>query len=98
VTIPKSLVTAAELADFLAVEPSWVRENADSLGVWRLGAGPRARLRFDLDDVRRRLTACPPGRESPEPEQRMVEPRGRRRTRPASGTGVELLPIRGRAA
>ena len=35
----------------LMVEASFVYEHAVELGAMRLGSGPRARLRFDLEDV-----------------------------------------------
>lgn len=89
------LLTPAQLADFLGVDRDYVYAHADELGAWRLGAGPRARLRFDLEEVRRRLTACPAGRESDAPATRTVEPKVRRRCGPGLGSGVELLPIRG---
>jgi hypothetical protein len=49
------LRTPAELAEWLNVKPSWVYEHADELGALRLGTGPRARLRFDPDEVRKRI-------------------------------------------
>jgi hypothetical protein len=52
------LLKADELAAVLGVDRSYVYEHADELGAWRLGSGSRARLRFDLADVRRRLTSC----------------------------------------
>jgi hypothetical protein len=41
------LLTAAEVAERLAVSEAWVRENADRLGAVRLAGGARPRLRFD---------------------------------------------------
>lgn len=46
------LVSAAEIARELNVGRQWVYEHADELGARRLGDGPRARLRFDLETVR----------------------------------------------
>jgi hypothetical protein len=89
------LVTAGELATFLDVEPDWVYANAARLGAWRLGDGPRARLRFDLVEVERRLTACSGGRESAPGGSGMVERKEASRRRRRSGTGVPLLPVRG---
>src|SRR5262249_34894437 len=95
---PKRLLTPAQLADFLAVERSFVYEHAAALGAMRLSDGPRARLRFDLEDVKRRLcaTSCSGGRESgvTEPASPARSSARRRRT---AGTNVELLPIRGRS-
>jgi hypothetical protein len=91
------LVDAAALAAHLSVDRGWVYEHADELGAVRLGSGPKARLRFDLEDVRRRLsaTACSVGRESGS-EQAAPPAGSRSRRRKAMGTSVELLPIRGR--
>jgi hypothetical protein len=89
------LLTPAELAEWLNVERSYVYEHAEELGALRLGDGPRARLRFDLDEVRRRIS-CFEGRQSDtrDPAPQAVRPRRRRRL---SGTNVELLPVHGRA-
>lgn len=46
------LVSAAEVARELNVGRQWVYEHAEELGARRLGDGPRARLRFDLETVR----------------------------------------------
>jgi hypothetical protein len=96
--VPEPLLTPAELADFLSVERPYVYEHAAELGAFRLGSGPRARLRFDLDEVKRRMggTHCLAGRESSGTDsasEAVNRPRRRRRT----GTSVELLPIRGRS-
>ena len=45
------LVSAAEVARELGVGRQWVYEHAEQLGARRLGDGPRARLRFDLETV-----------------------------------------------
>jgi hypothetical protein len=45
----RGLATAAEVAACLGVERGWVYANQERLGVIRLGNGPKARLRFDLD-------------------------------------------------
>jgi hypothetical protein len=47
------LATAAEVAEQLGVNKSWVYANQKRLGGIRLGDGPRARLRFDLERARR---------------------------------------------
>lgn len=88
------LMDADALARFLGVKRSYVYEHANELGAVRLGDGPKARLRFDAAEAKRRLS-CSTGR-GPEPaEKQTVEPiRSRRRTRPM-GTGPELLPVRG---
>ena len=88
-------LTAEQLAGRLGVARSFVYEHAEELGVYRLGSGPRARLRFDLDEVRRR-TSCSISRESRAADPaRNAAPRQDRRRR--MGTSVELLPIRGRS-
>jgi hypothetical protein len=90
------LVDAAGVAAYLNVDRSFVYEHADELGARRLGSGPRARLRFSLEEVDSRLTTCSTGRESKAAESRVVEPIRRRRRTAGLGTNVELLPIRGR--
>jgi hypothetical protein len=89
------LLTVAELAEWLAVERSYVYEHAAELGALRLGTGPRARLRFDLEEVRARLT-CPAGRGSQEPETPVGMPKRRPRRRRRMGTTVRSVPIQGR--
>ena len=41
------LLTVAQVARRFQVHPSWVYANARRLGALRLGAGPKAPLRFD---------------------------------------------------
>lgn len=60
------LLTAADVARRFGVSADWVRENADRLGVIRLGDGPRPRLRFDADRVAAALSSRPGGGESPD--------------------------------
>ena len=92
------LLSPAELADWLGVERSYVYGHADELGALRLGSGPRARLRFDVEDVARRLRerdTCSTSRGSNEPDsaqEALKRPRWRKRV----GTSGDLLPIRGR--
>ncbi len=94
-TSDETLVDAAAVAKHLSVERGWVYEHAGELGAIRLGSGPRARLRFSLQDVDAALTACSSGgRSNPAdaaPAQRSRPSRSR-----ATGTKVVLLPIRGR--
>ena len=87
-------LTADDVARLLAVDRAYVYDNADKLGGRRLGDGPRARLRFRLEDVEAALP-CLSSRGAQSPEKRMVEPRQRRRSAPRLGTGTPLLPIRG---
>lgn len=89
------LVDVGIVADYLLVTPTWVYEHAAELGAYRLGSGPKARLRFSFAKVDEYLSACSAGRRSDEPKPtRQAVSRSRRR--PTSGTSVELLPIRGR--
>jgi hypothetical protein len=92
------LLTPAELADWLHVDRSYVYEHAVALGAMRLGDGPKARLRFDLEVVKARLsvTSCAVARESGE-EEPAPRAGSRRRRRSGAGTSVGLLPIRGRS-
>lgn len=93
------LLTAEELAHVLNVKRSYVYERADALGALRLGKGPRARLRFDLEDVKRRLrpASCFADRESDEGKTAANRRVSRRRAQAGSGTKVVLLPIRGQS-
>jgi hypothetical protein len=89
-----SWLTADEVARLLAVDRAYVYEHAVELGGRRLGDGPKARLRFRLQDVEAALP-CLASRGSQEPATRILKPKqqGRRTTR--LGTGTPLLPIRG---
>jgi hypothetical protein len=60
-------VDARELAEELGVSIDYVYAHATELGAMRLGSGPKARIRFDLDRARRAL------------ETRTRRPRGKRR-------------------
>ncbi|HEX7298917.1 MAG TPA: hypothetical protein VF257_07900 [Solirubrobacteraceae bacterium] len=59
-SVPRRLLTAAEVSDWWGVERSWVYAHADELGARRLGAGQRPRLRFDPDEVAERLGDATP--------------------------------------
>jgi hypothetical protein len=48
---PEGLVDARRLAEILDVRPAWVREHAADLCAIRLGSGPKAPLRFDVERV-----------------------------------------------
>jgi hypothetical protein len=58
------LVGPRELAEGLGVSLDYVYAHATELGAMRLGSGPKARIRFDLDRARQSLearrTARPP--------------------------------------
>jgi hypothetical protein len=51
------LVDARQLAKDLGVSLDYVYAHATELGAMRLGVGPKARIRFDLDRARRGLEA-----------------------------------------
>ncbi|HUB99070.1 MAG TPA: hypothetical protein VMS11_04525 [Solirubrobacterales bacterium] len=92
----RELIGAAELARRLGVDRSWVYSHAIELGAVKLGDGPRARLRFDLEIAERALRR---GDEVPaaDPPARSGERADRRRGgggdgRP--GPGFPLLPFR----
>jgi hypothetical protein len=55
------LVDARELAEELGVSIDYVYAHAAELGAMRLGSGPKARIRFDLDRARQILEAQPRG-------------------------------------
>jgi hypothetical protein len=92
------LLDAAAVALRYGLSRDWVYEHADELGVIRLGAGRRPRLRFDPERVSTALAAAR-GKsvaaaqidESAEADHRSVTRRRRR------GGSVELLPIGGAA-
>ncbi len=83
------LVTAADVAQLYGVSVSWVYANKGALALSCSAAGPKARLRFDLERVAQALgTALAP------PERAR-----RRRGRPRKSglpAGVELLQARDR--
>jgi hypothetical protein len=80
-------VDAAFLAQKLGVDRDWVYAHARELGGVRLG-GPRGRLRFDLQKIRRQLD-CPDEGRLRTGEQRRARPRKRLPRRLAN---VDLLP------
>jgi hypothetical protein len=82
-------IDAAQLARILEVEPDWVYRHARQLGAIRLG-GPKGRLRFDIQHVKRTLAAPPPATPTRRPGDARSCGRARRRSRPA--TRVDLLP------
>jgi hypothetical protein len=96
------LVDATTLARRLGVDRSFIYEHADELGAIRLGEGPRARLRFDVDQAAAALTARQTGNASPVDETTaltVVPGRRRKRSTRTSGQSVpDLLPIRGQEA
>jgi hypothetical protein len=89
-----SWMTADDVAQLLAVERNYVYDHAAALGGRRLGDGPRARLRFRLEDVEAALP-CLPRRGADQPATRMSKPNTRHRRNHRLGTEPPLLPIRG---
>ena len=85
---PSGLVDAATAARLLGVSRATVYARADELGAVRVGAGKRARLRFDPA----RLVANDAGN----PTGRLTGARRRRRARRSSRSDSQLLPIRRR--
>jgi hypothetical protein len=90
------LVDAVAVAAFLGVDRGWVYEHAGELGGRRLGSGPRARLRFSMEDVQGWLDSCSATRGTRSPDSSPVKPVRRRRREVGLGTSVVLLPIKGR--
>jgi hypothetical protein len=96
-------VSADVVAEYLSVDRAWVYQHATELGAHRLGNGPKARLRFRLEDVDAALTSLS-SRGSGEAESRVAVPVRRHRQAWSSGTSaasVPLLPVglrRGRAS
>ena len=82
--------TPSEVADRFGVSRSWVYEHAEDLGVVRLGAGPRARLRFDPSQVssalRRATSKDPPGPDpgSVQDREDLLPVYGRNRQKPST--------------
>ena len=89
------LLIVEEVAEVLGVTASWVYEHSADLGVYRLGSGPKARLRFDPAKVDEGLASCSDGRSPRGPSDAVVKPIRRQRPKQDLGTSVTLLPIRG---
>ena len=72
------LVDATDLARRLGVHESWVYAHANDLEAIRLGDGPKARLRFDLQRVARILGLTPgeAGRRPGRPRRHGLTPAG----------------------
>jgi hypothetical protein len=89
------LVDARTLAARLGVARDFVYSHAGELGAVRLGEGPRARLRFDVERAAAALESCSAGRGSQPAESAVVGPVRHRRRASRSGSSARLLPIRG---
>lgn len=79
------------VAAYAGLSDSWVRANADALGVVRIGDGPKPRLRFDLRAVDEYMKRAGSGPTDPQPARK-------RKRRQPRGSSAELLPVRGAAA
>ena len=80
------LMTVAQVRDQFGVSADWLYANADALGAIRLGAGPRARLRFDRTTIADRIAKL--GSDGP----RKRPTRGHRK-RARTGEDGGLLPV-----
>jgi len=90
--IPPTLLSADQLARHLGLSRAWVYEHSEQLGAIRLGAGPRARLRFDLQRATDALGARVA---DPKPADRAPAPGAPRRgRRPPGQASAPLLPVR----
>ncbi len=79
-------VDAATIAERLGVSRDYVYSRADELGGRRLGAGPKARLRFRIEDVDAWLTRSTAP--VPQPERPTRKRRGR------TLSPVPLIPVK----
>jgi hypothetical protein len=79
-------LTAADVAARYSVSRTWVYENAELLGVVRLGSGAKARLRFDPAGVRQHFN---------DEGQRSEPPRRQRASQRRWVPEADLIPIRG---
>jgi hypothetical protein len=87
---PARLLDATQLARHLGVTRTWVYEHAQQLGAIRLGAGTKARLRFDLDTATaaiKRLHEKPPTDAAASEAPRRGRPRRRQQAT------IPLLPV-----
>jgi hypothetical protein len=83
-----ALLDARALAARLGVSVSYVYANSGTLGARRLGNGPRARLRFDLERALEGHASGAPGCTAP------ATPRGSRPRPRRAASSDALLPIR----
>ncbi len=88
------LVDAAELAEALGTSRTWVYAHRAELPHVRLGTGPRARLRFDLERVLAAVTADVPATR-PDTTCTPVHVDKRRPRQSTTTAGAPLLPVKG---
>jgi hypothetical protein len=87
---PARLLDATQLAMHLGVTRTWVYEHAHQLGAIRLGAGTKARLRFDLDTA---TTAIERLHDKPPTDTTASDAPRRERPRRRQQATIPLLPI-----
>lgn len=87
------LADAAEIAEAYRVTAGYVRANAARLGAVRIGNGPRPRLRFDPEVVAERWGSGDGGKRSARPKREGAPSSAKRSGQPASGTGLDLVPV-----
>lgn len=95
------LVSAGELAEVLACSRWTIYQHADALGGVRIGdagEGKRPRLRFDVDQALERWSARVSSESSQPSDAPAPAGQPRRRRQSTSGSGAELLPVKGRTA
>jgi hypothetical protein len=92
----QGLIDAATLARRLGVSRGWVYENAERLGVRRLGDGAKARLRFDPDGAERAIAKGEPPLEEGGENSRPKPKKSMRADAEPPGFDGPLLPIRGK--
>jgi hypothetical protein len=88
-----NLLDVGSLAEALSVTPAYIYEHKEELGAVRVGEGPRAPIRFDLDKVLKTLTSCSASRGTEGSVGRSTKPKARRRTLAAGASAPDLLPI-----
>jgi len=94
------LVDARTLADRLGVARGFVYAHADELGAVRLGDGPKAPLRFDVEQAKSAMSCSYSKRslvEKPDETGRSEQPRSRTRRRlpnglPQPGSVLQIRP------
>jgi hypothetical protein len=85
------LVDAQTVAADLQVDREWVYARASELGAVRLGRGPKARLRFDLQRVRERVAELGTSPVDQPPPDKPSRGRPRRSQEQPLPAGVKLI-------
>jgi hypothetical protein len=92
---PTGLVDAQRLSELLGVARSTVYEHQVELGGVRLGDGPRAPVRFDVETALKAWTCRYGSGESQGSDLPVVSGVSRHRRRAAARSTGPLLPVRG---